>query len=118
MFGKVVHSDIASATVTGFVRGSAWEHPLIGEVPVLCNAVTAKRLDRRYRVVSFGVSAVFWPHRRRASRANARQDGAMAGDPQVARGLRECPSFELAGQRQYLLHASTCLHRGVARLGK
>lgn len=45
--------------LTGFVRGSAWQHQLMGEVPFLYNAVTAKRSDRRYGIVSIGVSASF-----------------------------------------------------------
>lgn len=46
-------------TLTGFVRGTAWQHQLMGEVPFLYNAVTARRSDRRYGIVSFGVSASF-----------------------------------------------------------
>ncbi|MCL4703011.1 hypothetical protein FBR03_11100 [Betaproteobacteria bacterium PRO1] len=46
-------------TLTGFVRGTAWQHQLMGEVPFLYNAVTARRSDRRYGIVSFGVSAAF-----------------------------------------------------------
>jgi hypothetical protein len=43
-------------TLAGFVRGTAWQHQLMGEVPFLYNAVTAKRSDRRYGIVSVGVS--------------------------------------------------------------
>ncbi len=46
-------------TVTGFVRGTAWQHQLMGEVPFLYNAVTAKRSDRRYGVATVGVVAEF-----------------------------------------------------------
>lgn len=46
-------------TLTGFVRGTAWQYQLMGEVPFLYNAVTARRSDRRYGIVSFGVSASF-----------------------------------------------------------
>lgn len=46
-------------TLTGFVRGTAWQHQLMGEVPFLYNAVTARRSDRRYGIVSVGVSASF-----------------------------------------------------------
>jgi len=42
-----------------FVRGTAWQHQLMGEVPFLYNGVTAKRSDREYGLVSFGVSAAF-----------------------------------------------------------
>lgn len=45
--------------LTGFVRGTAWQHQLMGEVPFLYNAVTARRSDRRYGIVSVGVSATF-----------------------------------------------------------
>lgn len=45
--------------ITGFVRGTAWQHQLMGEVPFLYNAVTAKRSDRRYGVVSVGASIAF-----------------------------------------------------------
>ena len=45
--------------LTGFVRGTAWQHQLMGEVPFLYNAVTARRSDRRYGIVSVGVSASF-----------------------------------------------------------
>jgi len=46
-------------TLTGFVRGTAWQHQLMGEVPLLYNAVTAKRSDRRYGVATIGVMAEF-----------------------------------------------------------
>jgi len=46
-------------TLTAFVRGTAWQHQLMGEVPFLYNAVTARRSDRRYGIVSFGVSTTF-----------------------------------------------------------
>lgn len=46
-------------TLTGFVRGTAWQNQLMGEVPFLYNAVTAKRSDRRYGIVSVGLSATF-----------------------------------------------------------
>lgn len=46
-------------TLTGFVRGSAWQRQLMGEVPFLYNGVTARRSDRRYGVVTVGVSAKF-----------------------------------------------------------
>lgn len=46
-------------SLVGFVRGTAWQHQLVGEVPFLYNAVTAKRSDRRYGIVSFGVRASF-----------------------------------------------------------
>ena len=46
-------------TLTGFVRGTAWQHQLMGEIPFLYNAVTAKRSDRRYGVVSVGLNARF-----------------------------------------------------------
>lgn len=46
-------------TLVGFVRGTAWQHQLMGEVPFLYNGVTAKRSDRRYGIVSVGVVAAF-----------------------------------------------------------
>ncbi|MFA7441433.1 MAG: hypothetical protein WCZ66_10765 [Sphingomonadaceae bacterium] len=46
-------------TMTGFVRGAAWQHQLMGEVPFLYNAVTARRSDRRYGIVTVGVKARF-----------------------------------------------------------
>lgn len=45
--------------LTAFVRGTAWQRQLMGEVPFLYNAVTAKRSDRRYGVASVGVVAEF-----------------------------------------------------------
>lgn len=46
-------------SLVGFVRGTAWQHQLMGEVPFLYNAVTARRSDRRYGLVSVGLSASF-----------------------------------------------------------
>lgn len=46
-------------SLTGFVRGTAWQHQLMGEVPFLYNAVTAKRSDRKYGIVTVGVAARF-----------------------------------------------------------
>ena len=44
-------------TLTDFVRGSAWQHQLMGEVPFLYNGVTARRPDRRYGIVPFQAAA-------------------------------------------------------------
>lgn len=44
---------------TAFVRGTAWQRQLMGEVPFLYNAVTAKRSDRRYGAASVGVVVQF-----------------------------------------------------------
>lgn len=42
----------------------------------------------------------------------------MQGSPQVVQQLNEYLSFELTGYRQYLLHAETCRHWGLPRLGQ
>lgn len=42
----------------------------------------------------------------------------MKGDPQATAALNDYLSCELAGHRQYLLHAAACRHAGFERLAR